>query len=65
MEGGRKRFRGVLDGLAENQVRIRVEEKPGTVTTFSIPLASIAAAKLVLTDELIARDAKRRAPQGH
>ena len=64
MEGGRKRFRGVLDGLAENQVRIRVEEKPGTVTTFSIPLASIAAAKLVLTDELIARDAKRRTPQG-
>ena len=49
---------------SENQVRIRVEEKPGTVTTFAIPLTNIAAAKLVLTDELIARDAKRRAPQG-
>ena len=45
---GRKRFRGRLLGIAGGDVRIDVE---GEVA--AIPLAEIAAAKLVLTDELI------------
>lgn len=65
MLDGRKRFRGTLEGIADEQVRIRIEEKPGpdkpgATTTYTIPLARIATAKLVLTDELIARDAERR-----
>ena len=47
---GRKRFRGRLLGLDGEDVRIDVEG--GEVA--AIPLAEIAAAKLVLTDELIA-----------
>lgn len=46
---GRKRFRGRLLGLTDEQVRLVVET--GEV---SIPLADIQRAKLVLTDELIA-----------
>ena len=47
---GRKRFRGRLLGLDGDDVRIDVEG--GEVAV--IPLAEIAAAKLVLTDALIA-----------
>ena len=50
---GRKRFRGRLLGIAGGDVRIDVE---GEVA--AIPLAEIAAAKLVLTDELIAEAMK-------
>ncbi len=50
---GRKRFRGRLLGLAGDDVRIDIE---GGVAV--IPLAEIAAAKLVLTDELIAEAMK-------
>ncbi|MBM3506555.1 MAG: ribosome maturation factor RimP [Alphaproteobacteria bacterium] len=59
MLDGRKRFRGVLDGVADGAVRIRVEDGDAH-TTCAIPLDQIASAKLVLTDDLIARDALRR-----
>ena len=50
---GRKRFRGRLLGLANDEVRIEAEDGVA-----AIPLAEIAAAKLVLTDELIAEAMK-------
>ncbi len=50
---GRKRFRGRLLGIAGGDVRIDVE---GEVA--AIPLVEIAAAKLVLTDELVAEAMK-------
>ena len=50
---GRKRFRGLLCGVDGDDVRIDVE---GGIT--AIPLVEIAAAKLVLTDELIAEAMK-------
>lgn len=53
---GRRRFRGVLEGTEGDDVRIKVDDQ-----TYSIPLGAIQTAKLVLTDELIAREAKRRA----
>jgi ribosome maturation factor RimP len=53
---GRKRFRGILEGVDGTDVRIKVDDQ-----TYSVPLGAIQAAKLVLTNELIARDAKRRA----
>lgn len=46
---GRKRFSGRLMGVVEQRVRIETKEGPAEV-----PLAEIARAKLVLTDELIA-----------
>ena len=46
---GRKRFRGALLGYDDGAVRIEVDGE-----VFAIPLDDIAAAKLVLTDELIA-----------
>jgi ribosome maturation factor RimP len=50
---GRKRFRGRLVCVEDGDVRIEVE---GEVA--AIPLAEIATAKLVLTDELIAEAVK-------
>lgn len=50
---GRKRFRGRLLGLAGDHVRI-----DGEHGVAAIPLAEIAAAKLVLTDELVAEALK-------
>lgn len=51
---GRRRFRGRILGLADDQVRIALPE--GEVI---VPFASISAAKLVLTDELIAASNKK------
>jgi ribosome maturation factor RimP len=46
---GRKRFSGRLGGREGDAVRIETQEGPAT-----LPLAEIARAKLLLTDELIA-----------
>jgi len=52
---GRKRFRGRLIGIDEDDsVRIKDGE-----AEFAIPLAAIARAKLVLTDELLANSPDR------
>jgi ribosome maturation factor RimP len=48
---GRKRFQGVLLGLEEGAVRLRLPE--GDLV--SLPLRDVAKAKLVLTDALLAR----------
>ncbi len=56
---GRKRFKGALDGVAGDCVRIVADG-----AAMLIPLARISAAKLVLTDDLIRenlRAAKRAA----
>ena len=51
---GRRRFRGQLLGLTRDDVRVMID---GGVT--AIPFADITAAKLVLTDELIAASQER------
>ena len=53
---GRKRFRGRLLGLAEETVRLADEDAPDT--EFSLPLAGIVRAKLVMNDELLAAAAR-------
>jgi ribosome maturation factor RimP len=50
---GRKRFRGRLDGVAENRVRLLVDAG-GTMQTVALPFGTIRRARLVLTDDLIA-----------
>ena len=52
---GRKRFRGTLLGLDGNNVMIDVQG-----SRLNFPFASIAEAKLILTDKLINEDLKAR-----
>lgn len=57
---GRKRFKGILEGFENGEVRIECElEKVGT-QVLGIPVALIDTAKLMLTDDLI-RETLRRA----
>ena len=56
---GRKRFRGVLGGVEERSVVIRVEID-GETTEPRLPFEALADAKLVLTDALIAESLKGR-----
>jgi ribosome maturation factor RimP len=57
---GRKRFRGVLEGVEDAEVRIEVELDQLGRQVVGLPIALIAEARLVLTDDLI-REALRRA----
>jgi ribosome maturation factor RimP len=57
---GRRRFKGILAGLADDAVRIDIDRKSklDAPETVALPLAEIEEARLVLTDALI-RDALR------
>ena len=57
---GRKRFRGILDGFENNEVRIECELDKVGVQVLGIPIALVSEAKLMLTDDLI-RETLRRA----
>jgi ribosome maturation factor RimP len=56
---GRKRFRGRLEGYEDGEARLEVELDQVGRTVIGLPLALIAEARLVLTDDLI-REALRR-----
>jgi ribosome maturation factor RimP len=56
---GRRRFRGLLKGLDGDETRIEVEDDQASRRIVSLPIANIAEARLVLTDELV-REALRR-----
>ena len=58
MAEGRKRFRGQLAGIEDDNVGINLEEEPDA--TVYVPFAWITDAKLVLTDELMKRGAEER-----
>ncbi len=57
---GRKRFRGMLEGFEDREVRMEVDLGEAGRNIIGIPMALIGEARLVLTDELI-REALRRA----
>jgi ribosome maturation factor RimP len=59
MAEGRKRFRGQLAGIEDDNVGINLEEELDA--TVYVPFAWIIEAKLVLTDELLKRGADERA----
>jgi len=61
MLDGRKRFRGKLAGVEGDSVRIALE-KADDGTFAMVPLAAIAEAKLVLTDDLIKESLRRQKP---
>ena len=60
---GRKRFRGMLEGVEGEEVRIEVELDQLGRQVIGLPIGLVAEARLVLTDELI-REALRRAKKG-
>ena len=57
---GRRRFRGILDGFEDGEVRIEVDLGATGKNIIGIPVGLIGEARLVLTDELI-REALSRA----
>ena len=59
MVGGRKRFRGRLEGFTDGEVRIEADLDQIGRKVLGFPLGLIGEAKLVLTDELV-REALRR-----
>jgi ribosome maturation factor RimP len=61
---GRKRFRGVLEGFEDGEVRIEIDLGEAGKNVVGIPMGMIAEAHLVLTDELI-REALRRAKKSN
>ncbi len=62
--GGRKRFKGVLEGFEDGEVRINADTGEHGIQLLGLPVHLISDAKLVLTDELI-REALTRAKQRH
>ena len=60
---GRKRFRGMLEGVEGEEVRIEVELDQLGRQVIGLPIRLVAEARLVLADELI-REALRRAKKG-
>ncbi len=56
---GRKRYKGVLEGFEDGEVRIECELDQVGVQVLGFPMGLIREAKLVLTDELIRETLKR------
>ncbi|MGQ0457370.1 MAG: ribosome maturation factor RimP [Hyphomicrobium sp.] len=61
---GRKRFKGVLEGFEAGEVRIAADAGVLGLQHLGFPVALIAEARLVLTDELV-REALARAKDRH
>jgi ribosome maturation factor RimP len=61
---GRKRFKGILEGFEDGEVRINADTGEHGIQHLGLPVHLIADAKLVLTDELI-REALQRAKERH
>ena len=54
VEGDRRRYRGIIEAVGDDTVTIRLPDAPkDTDPDHVLPLASIAEAKLVMTDKLL------------
>ncbi len=60
---GRKRWRGELEGIEDGEVRVVCDIEGQGLQTVSFPIALIAEAKLMLTDDLV-REALRSSKRG-
>jgi ribosome maturation factor RimP len=62
-QAGRKRFRGMLEGFADGEVRLHIDNPQGgsEKLLIGVPFTDIGEAKLVLTDALIEAAKARRA----
>lgn len=61
--GGRKRYRGILEGFEDGEVRMMCTLDQHGTQVVGFPIDLVAEAKLVLTDDLV-REALRRAKKG-
>jgi ribosome maturation factor RimP len=62
---GRRRFRGILEGYADGEMRLEVKlDEEGEPQVIGIPVELIHDAKLVLTDELIRASLAKAKAQG-
>ncbi len=61
---GRKRFRGVLEGVDNGEVRIEVELEQLGRRVVGLPVGLIAEARLLLTDDLIRESLRRSKREG-
>lgn len=61
---GRRRFKGVLEGFEDGEVRIETDTGEHGMQHLGLPVHLISDAKLVLTDELV-REALQRAKERH
>jgi len=61
---GRRKFKGVLEGFEDGEVRLKADTGEHGVQHLGLPVNLISDAKLVLTDELI-REALARAKVRH
>lgn len=60
MLNGRKRFRGPIEGVEGDAVRLGLPDAPDDAEKFALlPLREIGEARLVLTDEVIAESLRR------
>jgi ribosome maturation factor RimP len=61
--GGRRRFRGIIEGREAGEARLEVDLPGAGRQVLGLPIELIAEARLVLTDDLV-RDSLRRAKRG-
>lgn len=64
MLNGRKRFRGILEGVEDGHAVVNIPDVPdGADPIFKLALNNIGEAKLIMTDRLLAEAAKRQAAE--
>ncbi|MGI9411420.1 MAG: ribosome maturation factor RimP [Hyphomicrobiaceae bacterium] len=56
---GRRRFRGILEGFEDNEIRLQVDLDQVGRQVLGLPIDLVESARLVLTDELV-RESLRR-----
>lgn len=60
-QAGRRRFRGVLEGFEDSEVRLHFGVEPGREpVVIGLPFDGIAEARLVMTDRLVRGSLKKR-----
>lgn len=62
---GRKRFKGVLEGFEDGEIRLEVDLDQIGPTILGLPLNLVAEARLVLTDKLIREALARQKAAGN
>jgi ribosome maturation factor RimP len=64
MIDGRKRFKGIIEGVEGDEVLLSIEDGPEGQATIGLKFEWLADAKLVLTDELIREALKQKKDAG-
>ena len=62
MLDGRRRFRGIIEGFADGEIRLEVDLDQLGQQVLGLPVELVESARLVLTDELV-RESLRRSKQ--